>query len=918
MGLKKLGRTMRSTSNLLESNPNNFRKKFAQDAGMTAANAAFMYSGAGMTTAAITGKDFDDLVGYDYQTELGKSGDRASDTYASGVATVAPIAAGIGVTAATGNPQAGMMTMQGVQGAQGLYGSIDGRETQSAIDPDSAMATQSALNTAGNMGMQMMADGGPIKPRTGGSNNMKAEFLKMAGVSTDKDFYQKYPTEESFFKAYPKAMQMAYGGNLSASNAFHTMPDGTIMPGASHAQLAGGGPIKPRTEEDPVKPYVTYDLYDPRIQQYNDSLILHNTFKGDIDKLKNTKTLGEWRDITGDFPHTIPGSPEDKKAFAAYQRLRTVNPDYGPTNTYEKRYGNGSSSVANEFAAPKQPVQVNKLPINSLRNSQSNEVPELNHPQWYRMKDEKVMGTNGKWVNVLDYMKQKGLNEEQMIKFFPDLKNKFASGGPITKSGYQPVGVRPSSRNGDGSYSNEVSIGVNIDGEELLIPSYWDGQRHSTEDSINQYKKTGEHLGKFGSVEDADRGAKLREYMNNHVHPYSKSYATGGQLTEFEGGGSHEANPNGGIPQGQQALVEEGETKMNAQDYIFSDRILVPEDVLSELTLDKKWANKTFADISKAITKKFDPHGNRETDSVTQSGIQRQLERLMQAQEAFKAEMVPPTTSPQQQAPMQQQMPQMSYGGKIKYFGGGYDPDSPNNSFENYSPPTTLKDIERRLARANADNSATAFKNGNPNALPAYVPDDEYGSIPMGDMYNASMTGASMFNSARNIRDLKNNKPTPKNLGMFDTNQEFRNPEIDYRSIFRANESAEGRARRDIASNTTNAGDLIASNIALGQNTQGMNAQAYTQADQMQAGIDMQVDQLTYGQNAANRQRQMQVSDWNDADLQIWNNALIESRNTMSNNANKGVKNQYNIDQGKAIEGKSTELKYNKRKRTKK
>lgn len=47
-------------------------------------------------------------------------------------------------------------------------------------------------------------------------------------------------------------------------------------------------------------------------------------------------------------------------------------------------------------------------------------------------------------------------------------------------------------------------------------------------------------------------------------------------VTVFEGGGSHEQNPLGGIPQGigqngKQNLVEEGETKWN--DYIFSNEI---------------------------------------------------------------------------------------------------------------------------------------------------------------------------------------------------------------------------------------------------------------------------------------------------------------------------------------------------------
>jgi hypothetical protein len=44
---------------------------------------------------------------------------------------------------------------------------------------------------------------------------MKAEFLKIAGVKTEKAFYKKYPTEEAFFKAHPEAkknIKKAQGG----------------------------------------------------------------------------------------------------------------------------------------------------------------------------------------------------------------------------------------------------------------------------------------------------------------------------------------------------------------------------------------------------------------------------------------------------------------------------------------------------------------------------------------------------------------------------------------------------------------------------------------------------------------------------------------------------------------------------------
>ena len=49
---------------------------------------------------------------------------------------------------------------------------------------------------------------------------MKKEFLKIAGVKSEKDFYKKYPTEEAFFKAHPEALKMmAKGGEAYPQTA---------------------------------------------------------------------------------------------------------------------------------------------------------------------------------------------------------------------------------------------------------------------------------------------------------------------------------------------------------------------------------------------------------------------------------------------------------------------------------------------------------------------------------------------------------------------------------------------------------------------------------------------------------------------------------------------------------------------------
>jgi hypothetical protein len=122
----------------------------------------------------------------------------------------------------------------------------------------------------------------------------------------------------------------------------------------------------------------------------------------------------------------------------------------------------------------------------------------------------------------------------------------------------------------------------------------------------------------------------------------AKSFANGGpmdaQLTEFNAGGAHEENPLGGIPQGTAPdgklnLVEQGETKLNSENYIFSHSLKVDKDIAAEFALPKADTGKTFADLSKKLSR---PNSRRENDTIEQIAIKRDLDNLMNAQEAFK------------------------------------------------------------------------------------------------------------------------------------------------------------------------------------------------------------------------------------------------------------------------------------------
>lgn len=122
-------------------------------------------------------------------------------------------------------------------------------------------------------------------------------------------------------------------------------------------------------------------------------------------------------------------------------------------------------------------------------------------------------------------------------------------------------------------------------------------------------------------------------------------YALGGNLrtngmdwtngiTFINNGDTHEQNPLQGVPmgvdnQGKPNLVEEGEVIWN--NYVFSDRIPIPDDLAKSLKIQGK--NMTFADAAKKAQKESEERPN---DPISKRGLQASMARLQAAQEALK------------------------------------------------------------------------------------------------------------------------------------------------------------------------------------------------------------------------------------------------------------------------------------------
>lgn len=100
-------------------------------------------------------------------------------------------------------------------------------------------------------------------------------------------------------------------------------------------------------------------------------------------------------------------------------------------------------------------------------------------------------------------------------------------------------------------------------------------------------------------------------------------------VTFIDEGGSHEENPYQGIqigvdPEGAPNLVEQGEVVYD--DYVFSDRMEIPDDIRKEYKL----RGKTFAKAAKSAQRESEERPN---DPLSTKGLQAAMERIATAQE---------------------------------------------------------------------------------------------------------------------------------------------------------------------------------------------------------------------------------------------------------------------------------------------
>jgi hypothetical protein len=115
---------------------------------------------------------------------------------------------------------------------------------------------------------------------------------------------------------------------------------------------------------------------------------------------------------------------------------------------------------------------------------------------------------------------------------------------------------RPGYIDSENGRRTEYKMGVNIDGKETLLPTVVGGKQLTEDEAINRYYKTGLHMGKFNTPQEADHASRLRTARYNMLENPVKF-----QASQFKDGGK--ASNDKQMVDGVASILRRVEDKQN-------------------------------------------------------------------------------------------------------------------------------------------------------------------------------------------------------------------------------------------------------------------------------------------------------------------------------------------------------------------
>lgn len=187
------------------------------------------------------------------------------------------------------------------------------------------------------------------------------------------------------------------------------------------------------------------------------------------------------------------------------------------------------------------------------------------------------------------------------------------------------------------------------------------------------------------------------DYLNNYLNSDMNKYNNGGMFTSYNVGGTHEESPHGGIPLGDDSLVEQGEVSVNLNEegapvekptgskYIFSDRQIWTPEEIKAVGLPSTREPVTAAEYMNKLSLKFKDKAGSKADKETINSFTQRATNLAEAKR-IKQEQIENAIklNSQQIAPENTEVPQ----GMEEYAYGGMQNDFMNMSADAEEVPT--------------------------------------------------------------------------------------------------------------------------------------------------------------------------------------------------------------------------------------
>lgn len=425
---------------------------------------------------------------------------------------------------------------------------------------------------------------------------MKAQFLKIAGVKSEREFYQKFPTQESFFKTFPEAFKSAQVG--------------TNIPGIVDGMGIGMPGIESTgnmfEELVPINnPFSTQSIVNNMANKLPVNTSFIPSIGNDISGLNKVGSQ-----LPGLAGSVIKGISQIK---AQKQKLKKAK----QTNQLSGIYKNLSG------IREKQPERRYVRPEDSLIN------PDQLYPS--TGVGTNVLAKNGKNIESYQFggelsnlfskegmqnIASSGIIDKGMSALFPDMANSGGAtiGGAIGEAAGNFIPIP-----GVGSMIGKTVgklLGSAFDKTGKKIKK----EQKQTQDNLSTMMinngATGMHQANYSYMEDGgliplmEEGGELQTHWGGHAEAVSQNpyLEDGGETIMFRGNSHDESDNNGntgiGITYGNSPVeVERGEpaTKINDELVVYGN-LQIPNQYV-ELFGDNKAKGKKFKNYVKEISK---------------------------------------------------------------------------------------------------------------------------------------------------------------------------------------------------------------------------------------------------------------------------------------------------------------------------